>query len=321
MNVLSSPVTAFGLLFILFAIYTILDGYALGIGCLVPWIRKKAVADRLVDHIAPVWEANEVWLVMAIGFLFAAFPAAFAILCSTFYLPLMTVAGALALRAVALEFSYHDPRRTRFWRSLLGLGSFLILFSLAGSLGFVLAGLPFRGPDDIRSEITAAQAPLALLFGLSGLGFFIWHGILHARTGLQAAPLSRPESLVWALTVLLSLVTAMVWISGTPGLPAKPFFAPGILVYLTGLLVSRRLTDRGAWAFRATALAILGLWVAVAACLFPNLLVSANNPDWSLSILQASAPASSLQVVLMTTPILAIVIAGYSICIQRIVRR
>ena len=101
MNGLLGPEAAFVQLFLFFAIYSILDGYALGIGCMVLFMRDRKTADRLVSHIAPFWEAHEVWLVMAIGFLFAAFPLVYSTAIPAFYLPCMAAIGALMLRAAA----------------------------------------------------------------------------------------------------------------------------------------------------------------------------------------------------------------------------
>ena len=321
MNALFSPEAAFLLMFVFFAAHSILDGYALGIGCLVPFVREKPEADRLVSHIAPFWDANEVWLVMGIGFVFAAFPLAFAIVISTFYLPFMIVLGALTLRAVALEFSYHDPARVRFWRNLLGVGSFLAVFVSVVALGFVLRGLHFTGIETIGSDISDAFSALPLLFGFSGVVFLVWHGILHARDASAPNPISRPANLIWLLALGLTVASAWAWLTSMPFLRSKPCFWLGGVVCFGGLIASRMLVGKGRWAFRASSAAIIGLWIAVAASLFPNLLVSADHPAWTISIRQAAAPVSSLRVVMVASPILIVAIVCYGHFIQRIIRR
>ena len=268
MNAFFTPLTAFALLFFFLAVYSILDGFALGIGSRVPFARKPEDADRLVALIAPFWEANEVWLVMAVGFLFAAFPSVFAILISTFYLPTMGTIGLLILRAVALEFSYHDPARRRFWQRLMGVASLLLLFALGTAVGFAIQGFHFTAPGEISGNVSGALTPIPLLSGFFSVLIFVCHGILYARS---REPIARPT-------------------------PRK-------------------------WAFRASALAIIGIWVAIAVRLFPNILIATDHPEWSVTVCQAVAPMHSLHVILMIAPILAVTIACYSYCIQKVIRR
>lgn len=321
MHALFTPEAAFGLLFVFFAIHSILDGYALGLGCLVPLVREKQEADRLVAHMAPFWESNEVWLVMAAGFLFAAFPLVYALVISTFYLPCMAVIGALVLRATALEFSYHDPARVRCWRALMGVGSLLVVFVAAAALGFVLRGFTFTAPETISGDISGALTAQPLLFGCAGVAFFAWHGILHLRMDAGGGPLSRRAGLVWLLALVLGVAAAGVWLLRMPSLLSRPVFWLGGAMSLGGLLASRILAGNGRWAFRASAAAIVGIWIAVATGLFPNILIAANHPAWTISIGQAVTPASSLRMVMIAAPILMIVIACYSCFVQKVVRR
>ena len=323
MSWLLSPEAAFGLLFVFLTVYFVLDGYALGIGCRVPFVGAKPEADRLVAHLAPVWEANEVWLVMAVGFLFAAFPAVYAMVICAFYLPFMAAIGALILRAMALEFSYHDPARSRFWRLLLGLGSFVLLFGTATALGLLLQGVRFAGPEQISGDLSGVLAPLPLLFGGAGVAFIVWHGVLHAGAPSGAGCIRRlcSATWIWLAAMTLSVLAAGFWLSRTPALLAKPFVCLGSVIYLGGLGVSRWLAGRGSWGGRATSVALTGLGLAVAASLYPNILVSAEHPEWTLSIRQAAAQAASLRVVMAAAPLLVVVIACYSYWVQRMLRR
>lgn len=308
---------AFALVVLLFAVYSILDGFALGIGCVVPFLRNKSDADKLVSDIAPFWEANEVWLIIAFGFTFAAFPVAYATLISSFYLPFMIVIACLVLRAASLEFSYHDQARVGFWRFLVGLGSFVMILASAALLGSVAGGLQFEGPGAISRDLTAQLSWFSLLSGATGLAVFVWLGILHSRHEI----LAKSAAWTWLAAVVLGLATVAFWIHKSPGLLARPVFLGGCLVFLSGLVLSRFLSIGSGWAFRTAGVAVAGLWLAIAASLFPDLLVSAGNPDWTLSIHQAAAPDSSMKIALMVSPFLIIVVACYSYLIQKKIRR
>src|SRR5882757_8418296 len=90
-------------LFMLFALtmYVVIDGFDLGVGTLLLAQRDERVRDRMVDAIAPTWDGNETWLIMAGVTLLAGFPIAYSILLPAFYLPLIAMLLALGLRGVS----------------------------------------------------------------------------------------------------------------------------------------------------------------------------------------------------------------------------
>lgn len=312
---------AFFITLFFFAVYSILDGFALGIGCLVPFIRRKEDGDRLVSRIAPFWEANEVWLVMGAGFLFASFPVIYSTVLNVFYLPFMLIIAAFILRAAALEFSYHDRAHITWWRILLGIGSAVAAFSTIVALGILIQGLPFIGPFAASGNLTDALSAFPLLCGLSGVFLLVWHGILHARTMDSPSVSLRSANFIWLVTLVLSAVTAFLGIQQTPGFPVKPFCWIGGILYLLGLFSSRFLAGGGKMAFQASSMAIVGLWIIFAASLFPDLLVARNNADWNISIYQAAAPVSSLRLVVVVSPLLILVIWVYSCYIKKVIYR
>lgn len=312
------PKAAFFITLLFFAVYSILDGFALGIGCFVPLVRKREDSDRLVSYMAPFWEANEVWLVMGAGFMFAAFPAAYAAVLSTFYLPFMATIGAFILRAAGLEFSYHDEVHLAGWRLLLGVGSALAAFSGMVALGFMLQGLPFTAAGVISGDMTVSAFPVAL--GLSGVLFLAWHGITYAVS--KGFDFPREAALLWYAVLGTSAVTAGLWLKEVPGAMAKPAVWAGGAMYVMGLVVSKAFSrNGGGMAFLESSLAMVGLWVSVAASLFPNILVARNNSAWSLTIYQAAAPSASLRLIVVIMMILIPLIFGYSYFIQKAVRR
>ena len=321
MNALVCPDAAFVLLLLFLVIHSVLDGYALGIGILVPWLHEKRVTDQLVEHIAPFWEANEVWLIIAVGFFFAAFPTVYALVMSAFYLPVMAMIGGLLLRAMALEFSYLDGVRLCFWRRVMGLGSLLVILMSSWVLGWVLQGVCFVAPEEICLRLTLDGLCLPLLLGLAGVAFFVWHGMLHARMGARAAPLARVAGWAWLFSLVLGVMVAGCWVWRMPLLLSKPLFWLGGGMWFMGLLGSRLLAGCEFWGFRVSALSMLGFWIAVAAGLYPDLLIATNHPEWTISIQQGAAQVSALRVVMFAAPVMMAVIACYSYGIQKVIRR
>src|SRR6478609_11938739 len=104
--------------------YAMLDGFDLGVGALHLFVKKDEERRTFLNAIGPVWDGNEVWLVVLIGGLLAGFPFAYATLMSSFYIPLAFLISSLIFRAVAIEFRSKQPMT--WWR-----GGWDILFSCA----------------------------------------------------------------------------------------------------------------------------------------------------------------------------------------------
>src|SRR5215469_5972877 len=135
----------FALFVVIIAGYLILDGFDLGCGILHPFVAKTDTERRIVlNSIGPVWDGNEVWLVLGAGVLFAAFPLVYASMFSGLYVALMLVLLCLILRAVAIEFRSQRPDAG--WRTLwdyVFFGASLLLALLFGiAFGNILLGFP-----------------------------------------------------------------------------------------------------------------------------------------------------------------------------------
>ena len=172
---------------VLLAGYSILDGFDLGIGTLVPFLGKNEKEKKtLYNAIGPFWDGNEVWLLTGGGALFAAFPHAYATVFSGFYLALMLVLWALILRAVSLEFAAHDDAKRRgFWELLFNIGSFLPALLFGVALGNVVVGVPLDTQMEYTGNFFTLLRPLPLIFGALGLFAFLLPG--------APSPPSRPR--------------------------------------------------------------------------------------------------------------------------------
>ncbi|PWR03653.1 cytochrome BD ubiquinol oxidase subunit II [Meridianimarinicoccus roseus] len=150
------PLAFAGLMGLSILIYVVLDGFDLGVGLLFPFA-TEAEKDRMVGSIGPFWDANETWLVLAVGLLLVAFPQAHGAILGTLYLPVAVMLIGLILRGVAFEFRAKAPApRKVMWNHAFFAGSFLTAFSQGVMLGLYIMGL----------QITAATLAFSVLTGV-----------------------------------------------------------------------------------------------------------------------------------------------------------
>jgi cytochrome bd ubiquinol oxidase subunit II len=121
-------------------LYVVLDGISLGVGLLFPTARDEAEKDALMASIAPVWDANQTWLVFGGGAIFASFPLLYGVLSSALYIPLVTFLAGLIFRGVAFEFRA-NARRKEGWNQAFFWGSLVAVLSQGLTLGGILTGI------------------------------------------------------------------------------------------------------------------------------------------------------------------------------------
>jgi cytochrome bd ubiquinol oxidase subunit II len=129
---------------ILFAIliYTILDGFDLGIGVLFGTTKQEALRVQMMDTIAPFWDGNETWLVVIGAGLFAAFPIVYALFLGAFYIPVLLLLFGLIFRGIAFEFRFRSQRMRRVWDYGFSIGSTVVAFVQGAAVGALLRGIP-----------------------------------------------------------------------------------------------------------------------------------------------------------------------------------
>src|SRR5512147_468877 len=138
--------------------YLILDGFDMGVGILHPFVAKTDEERRvMLNSIGPVWDGNEVWLVLAGGVLFAAFPLVYASLFSGFYLAMMLVLLVLILRTVAIEFRSKrpSPRWRSFWDIVFFAASLGIALLLGVAFGNIMEGVPLDAAGNIYASLVS----------------------------------------------------------------------------------------------------------------------------------------------------------------------
>ena len=193
--------------------FAVTDGFDLGTGILLPFAGKTDLERRIIiNSIGPVWEGNQVWLILGGGAIFAAWPQLYAVSFSGFYLAMFVILVALILRPVA--FKFRSKREDASWRArwdiALFIGGFVPALIFGVAIGNVLQGVPFRFSDDMHifyeGSFFGLLNPFALLAGLVSVAMLVMHGAtwLQVKTeGLVAERARTFGSVAAVATVVL----------------------------------------------------------------------------------------------------------------------
>ncbi len=295
-------------------VYVILDGFDLGVGILFPFATPDE-RDRMVASIGPFWDANETWLVLAIGLLLVAFPVAHGAILTQLYLPVTLMLIALILRGVAFEFRAKAPAgHKRTWDFLFWLGSTLTGMTQGFMLGMYVMGLAWTWPHIGFAMLTGVF--LTVAYSFIGAAWII----LKADGALQIKAITWARDGLWGIVLgmgAVSLATPFVsarifdkWFSWPQMLWLSPLpILSGALVVLVWVTL-RRLpleNDRLSWLpFVATsALFTLG-FAGMAYSFYPFVVPEA------ITIYEAAAAPESLFIILIGALIVMPMIAAYS---------
>ncbi|MEV4840782.1 cytochrome d ubiquinol oxidase subunit II [Nonomuraea sp. NPDC049486] len=299
----------FLLIAVLWTGYFVLEGFDFGVGILMPFVaRGEAQRRTVVRTIGPVWDGNEVWLLVAGGATFAAFPEWYATLFSGFYLPLFLILLALILRGVALEYrnksdSQKGWDRAFFWGSL----GPAVLWGVA--FANIAAGVPLDADHEYTGTLFTLLNPFALLGGLATLLLFAQHGAVFLAlrtTGELRERARRIARVLGPLTVVAAAAFLVLLGSDKPAYWAITGVAAAALV--ASLLATVR--GRDGWAFTGSALAIAALVAALFTALFPNVM-PALDPANSLTITNAASSPYTLTVMTWVAVIFTPVVLVY----------
>ncbi|MDS1138030.1 cytochrome d ubiquinol oxidase subunit II [Nitratireductor indicus] len=202
--------------------FAVTDGFDLGTGALLPFVARTDTERRVViNSVGPVWEGNQVWLILGGGAIFAAWPPLYAVSFSGFYLAMFAILFALILRPVG--FKYRSKRDSATWRSAwdwaLFIGGFVPALIFGVAVGNVLQGVPFRLGSDLRifyegTTLFELLNPFALLCGLVSLSMLLMHGAawLMLKTEGPVAERSRRYGSIAALATIVLFALGGLWL-------------------------------------------------------------------------------------------------------------
>lgn len=296
----------FLLLGVLLAGYAVLDGFDLGVGIL--HLLAKSDHDRRlsINSIGPIWDGNEVWLIVFGGALFAAFPNAYASVFSGFYLAFMLLLFALIFRAVSIEF--RSKMKSEAWRRAWDAGFFTsslvatLLFGVAVGNGIV--GIPLDPEGNFTGTFFSLLNPYALVSGLVAVALFAMHGSLYLFLKLpHGEARERVKGWMWhswgtflVLYILGTMYTLVRLPRATANFENFPWAAAVVVVNVLAIANIPRSVyrDRAVEAFASSVVTILCLVTLFSIALWPNLVTASNNPAHSLTIYNAASSASTL---------------------------
>ncbi len=290
----------FLLIGVLWAGYFLLEGFDFGVGILLPVVGKDERSRRLaINTIGPVWDGNEVWLLVAGGATFAAFPEWYATLFSGLFLPLLLILVALIVRGLAFE--YRGKRDGVAWRRRWDIAIFTgslvpaILWGVA--FGNILRGVELDARHEYVGGFFNLLNPYALLGGLTTLVLFTLHGAVFLALKTDG-PMRELTGRLAARLALLAVPVAAAFLTWTAithrdrwGIVLSAA-AAACLVAAIPLTRARR----EGWAFTATGATLLLAVAALFVTLFPDVMPSTIDPAYSLTVDNASSTPYTLRV-------------------------
>jgi cytochrome d ubiquinol oxidase subunit II len=316
---------------VLFTGYAVLDGFDLGVGAIHLFAKTDQERRLMLNAIGPVWDGNEVWLVTGGGALFAAFPEAYATVLSGFYLGFMLFVVSLIFRACAIEFRSKRPEPV--WRAVWDFGfsasSVLSSFLIGLVLGNLIWGVQL-GPDrEYHGTLLDLFHPYSIAVGVMTVALFAMHGaiyiVLKTEGELQQKARGWVRNAIITFTILYALVTMMTLLyvpHMTEHIRKEPMF---FVVAIAGLMavanVPREIHHgREFAAFLSSCAAMVALMALFGIGIYPNLVYSNPNPEWSLTIAKAASSEKTLGIMLICALIGMPLVIGYTATIYWIFR-
>jgi cytochrome bd ubiquinol oxidase subunit II len=303
-------VTWFVLLGILLVGYAILDGFDLGVGILHLCVKDDHERRILLNSIGPLWDGNEVWLVVFGGALFAAFPEAYATAFSAFYLAFMLLLAALIGRAVSIEF--RSKAEHRFWRIYWDFSFFfsslVATFLFGVAVGNALVGIPI-GPDrEYTGTVLDLLHPYPLLVGAFAVATFAMHGSIYLYLKTEGDLQQRIHRWIWTtfciflfaylLTTILTLVNVP---SSTRNSREHPWVWGVVVVNVLAIANIPRAIYLGRpfYAFLSSCATIAAFTFLFGVALFPNIIDSTLGPTNNLTVYNAASSPRTLRLMLV----------------------
>lgn len=316
----------FILIAVLYIGFFLLEGFDFGVGILLPFLSRDKDPQRvdqkrrtIINTIGPHWDGNEVWLLTAGGATFAAFPEWYATLFSGFYLALFLLLLALIVRGVAFEFRSKDenPKWRNLWDWCIFLGSLLPALLMGVAFGNLVHGVPIDAEMHYVGGFFNLLNPYALLAGIATVTTFTLYGAIFLSLKTKGDLMENARNTarrLWPVVVVVLLVFLIATYFATDilsHLGVNPGIVPltGLAaILLSGYFIHRKMDG---WSFTTVAIAIAFALVTMFMILFPRVMVSSLNNDWSLTIYNASSSPYTLKVMTIVALIFVPIVLIY----------
>jgi cytochrome d ubiquinol oxidase subunit II len=312
----------------LFSGYAILDGFDLGAGAWHLFFKEEKSRRIALNAVGPVWDGNEVWLVIGGGALFAGFPVLYASMFSAMYIPFMLFLFALIFRAVSIEFRSKEPMK--WWRNTwdvsYSVSSILMALLLGVVMGNILQGVAI-GPDyEFQGHWLEFINPYSVMVGITTLALFMMHGAIYLAMKTEGKLFVKVHRLlnqsIIFFIVSYSLVTlyTLIYIphlSDNLHENAALFVVP-LLAFLSIANVPRLVSrEKYVQAFVFSSLTMSFLLILVAIELYPAMVVSTIDPGYSITVYNASSSEKSLGIMLIMTAIGGPLVLAYTVFVYK----
>ena len=315
-----------------FSGYAILDGFDLGAGAWHLFFRKEKSRRIALNAVGPVWDGNEVWLVIGGGALFAGFPEVYATLFSAMYIPFMLFLACLIFRAISIEFRSKEPMQ--WWRTswdiAYSVSSILLSILLGVVLGNVLQGMPIGSDLEYQGGgWLEFLNPYALMVGLTTLALFMTHGAIYltmkteGRLFAKITILLRRAIIFFVVSFSITTLYTLIYIPhlsddfrSDPRLFIIPLLAFLAIANLPRLITKKQY--RSAFVFSSLTVSLLLILVAVE--LYPVLLLSTLDPAYSITVENGASSSKSLGIMLLIAAIGAPLVTLYTVLVYRTFR-
>lgn len=310
----------FILITVLFIGFFFLEGFDYGVGILLPFLGKDDRSRRvIINSIGTFWDGNEVWMITAGGAMFAAFPNWYATLFSGFYLALVIMLLALIARGVAFE--YRSKRDSAQWRNrwdwVIFIGSFVPALLWGVAISNIIRGVPIDQNMNYTGNFFTLLNPYSLVGGITSLFLFTLHGSIFLSLKLTDELLEsarKTAGKLWLPTTLVLFVYVVYGYFATD-MFSKLGINPGVIPILAGIAILSvgylLKIKREGWAFVMTGITIAFSTITIFMGLFPRVMVSSSNSDWSLTIYNASSSPYTLQVMSIVALIFVPIVLAY----------
>lgn len=312
----------------LFSGYAILDGFDLGAGAWHLFLKEDKSRRIALNAVGPVWDGNEVWLVIGGGALFAGFPEAYATLFSAMYIPFILFLGFLIFRAISIEFRGKEPMKwwKNTWDISYSVSSAMLALLLGVVLGNVLIGINMNENFIYQGSWLEFLNPYSLAVGLTTLSLFMVHGAIYltmkteGRLFEKIARLLRRSIVVFVvLFIIITVISVFYYPHLTDRFLNTPIlFIVPVLAFLSIANVPR-LASKGQYlkSFIFSSLSLSFLLIIVAIELYPIIILNSVDMETSMTIYNAASSDKSLGIMLTITAIGFPLVIAYTIFVYR----
>ena len=306
--------------------FFILEGFDFGVGMLHSLVgRDEAGRRAAINTIGPLWDGNEVWLIVAGAAIFAAFPGWYATMFSAFYLALVLVLGSLIVRGVSFEYrGKRDAERwRRTWDVLLTVGSLLAPLLIGVALGDLLHGLPINASQNYTGSFWDLLQPYGLLTGITLVLICLLHGATFLSLKTTDDMREGSERLARRVAPLTgaAVVAFVIW---THVIHTTAFFLnPVELLAILAVIAAVWLVyeHRDGFAFAATTVTMAACIVSIFTGLYPNVMVSSTSAAYNLTVHNTASGGYSLKVMTVVVIIFLPFVLAYQTWTYYVFRR